>query len=67
MAEERTHDRPSVVLDGDADFLRSQFISGAVAYLIADSALFPQLAAEMGDSLGVASLPSGPVGSAAPS
>ena len=59
-------DRPSVVLDGDADFLRSQFVSGAVAYLIADSALFPQLAAEMGDSLGVASLPSGPVGSAAP-
>ena len=59
-------DRPSVVLDGDADFLRSQFVDGAVAYLIADSALSPQLTAEMGDRLGVAPLPSGPVGSAAP-
>ncbi|MEZ4560295.1 MAG: extracellular solute-binding protein [Caldilineaceae bacterium] len=59
-------DRPSVVLDADADFLRSQFVDGAVAYLIADSALSPQLAAEMGDKLGVAPLPSGPVGSAAP-
>jgi arabinogalactan oligomer/maltooligosaccharide transport system substrate-binding protein len=59
-------ERPGVVVDGDLAFLRSEFLAGAIAYMIADSDQFPLLSAEMGDALGVAPLPSGPVGSATP-
>ena len=57
---------PGVLLDANQELLQSQFLDGEIAYLVADSSVIGDMVAALGDDLGVAPLPAGPVGSAGP-
>jgi maltose-binding protein MalE len=60
-------DIPTFVLTTDQIALRSLFVEGRLGYLVDNSRVWRELAESMeGDSIGVAPLPSGPVGTPAP-
>ncbi len=60
-------DLPGVLLDPDSTVLQERFLDGDAAYYIGDSRDLQSLEERLGDDvLGVATLPSGPIGVAGP-
>ncbi|MEM7536732.1 MAG: extracellular solute-binding protein [Chloroflexota bacterium] len=67
---EEARETPGMILDTDQDSLRSRFLEGSVDYYIGSTAEYQRLRDALiensGDTIGVSTLPRGPVGNAGP-